>query len=65
MEEQEERQKHVEKIYADFEKKYPKPTAKEVEDIDYYEMEAQMAIQKVHQKKEEGHEYLNKMQMYD
>lgn len=65
LEEQEERQKHVEAIYADFEKKYPKPAAKEVEDIDYYEMEAQLAIQRVNQKKEDGLEYLNKMQMYD
>lgn len=65
LEEQEERQKHVDAIYADFEKKYPKPAAKEVEDIDYYEMEAQLAIQRVNQKKEDGLEYLNKMQMYD
>lgn len=47
LEDQEEKQKHFEKVYTEFEKKYPKPTAR-VEDIDYFEMEAQMAIQKAH-----------------
>ena len=45
--------------------KFPKPSQNDPDKIDYYEIEAQVQMLKAKQRKEEGKEYLDKMNQYD
>lgn len=69
------KQKEIDEFYAKLQENFPKKRHKraktgegedeediDVEEIDYYEIQAQVAMLKATQKKEEGREYWDKMQ---